>query len=648
MSKNKDKKSMKQAHQERVQRYQDYRKKEKTEDRAENTKGTLLRFVSLLKPFWLAVILVGITTLASSILNIFIPHMTGEVINAIAAEVKVKIAGGTISYDRITDTLIKLFLIFFSASLIQLVQQYTLAGISQKLVCNMRGQVNNKLSRLPLKYFDNNTKGEILSKVINDCDNLSNTLQNNIITVVSNSAQFIGALIFMIYYSSILSAIAIFFLPISLGISYGISRVSKKLFKKHWDQMGALNGHVEEMYTGHNIVRIFGRQKISVEEFNEINDELYNTTRKANFVSGTVPPLLRLINNLSFVMYCVVGGSMVANGVFDLGKVTAFIQYANQFSSPVTNIGNVINTIQSALASAERVFKLVDEEEEPSDGAKYTLEKLEGLQQYLPIEGDGSTYNRGQLVKGEVSFEDVSFRYLEDKPLIDNMDIDVKKGQLVAIVGPTGAGKTTFVNLLMRFYEIQGGAIKVDGINIRDLSRTDLRSLFGMVLQDTWLFKGTVKENIAYGREGATDEEVIEAAKAAKVHHFIETLPEGYESNLDEDGTNISQGQRQLLTIARALLADPEILILDEATSSVDTRTELQIQEAMKNLMENRTNFVIAHRLSTIKTADLILVMRRGTIVEKGSHDELLEQEGFYSALYQSQYTGGIPPEDDE
>jgi ATP-binding cassette subfamily B protein len=631
-----------------MNRYQAYRQKQKNMDRAENAKGTLKRFVLLLKPFWPLVLLVSFCALTAAVLNTLSPKMMGDVVDAISDQVDVKLAGGAISFEPIKMTLLNLFLIYFVSSIMQFIQQYTLAGISQKLVCSLRGQVNEKLSRLPLKYFDRNTKGEILSKIINDCDNLSNTLQTNITTVITNSVQFVGALAIMLYYSATLSAIPIAFLPVSMAISFGFSRISKKLFRKHWEQTGELNGHVEEMYTGHNIVKIFGRETASVEEFNEINENLYHITRKANFVSGVAAPLLRLVNNITFLLFCIVGGIMIIKGSFKLGTVTSFIQYANMFSSPVTNIGNIINTIQSALASAERVFRLLDEEEEPQDAPKYELLEQETEAVYFPLPKAAETSQGLQPVSGAVAFEDVSFRYLENKPLIDNMHIRVEPGQLAAIVGPTGAGKTTFVNLLMRFYDVCGGAITVDGIDIRDLSRNNLRSLFGMVLQDTWLFRGTIKENIAYGREGATDEEVIEAAKAAKVHHFIETLPEGYETQLDEEGSNISQGQRQLLTIARALLADPDILILDEATSSVDTRTELQIQEAMKTLMANRTNFVIAHRLSTIKMADVILVMRQGKIVEQGTHSDLIAQEGFYAALYHSQYTGGIPPEDGE
>lgn len=632
----------------RMHRYQAYRQKQKNADRAENAKGTIKRILLLLKPFWPFVCVVAICTLTAAVLNTLSPEMMGNVVNAISDQVKEKIAGRDISFDGIQNALFRLFVVYFAGTMMQFIQQYTLAGISQKLVCSLRGKVNEKLSRLPLKYFDQNTKGEILSKVINDCDNLSNTLQNNITSIITNSVQLVGALFMMLYLSATMSMIPIVFLPLSVLISYGISRVSKKLFRKHWEQMGELNGHVEEIYTGHNIVRLFGREKASVDEFNEINENLYEITKKANFISGLAAPLLRLINNITYVLFCIFGGIMITKGVFKIGDVTKFVQYSNMFSSPITNFGNMLNTFQSALASAERVFRLLDEEEEPKDAPKFELLEQGSEAAYLPLPKTASAPSNLKPVSGAVAFEDVSFRYLESKPLIDSMNIRVEPGQLAAIVGPTGAGKTTFVNLLMRFYDVRGGAITVDGIDIRDLSRNNLRSLFGMVLQDTWLFKGTIKENIAYGREGATDEDVFEAAKSAKVHHFIETLPEGYETQLDEEGSNISQGQRQLITIARALLADPDILILDEATSSVDTRTELQIQDAMKTLMANRTNFVIAHRLSTIKMADIILVMRQGTIVEQGTHEELLEQEGFYAALYQSQYTGGIPPEDGE
>ena len=491
---------------------------------------------------------------------------------------------------------------------------------------------------------------------MNDIDNLSGSLQNSMLTLVTGIVQVIGSLAMMIRTGNILmTLIAVFLVPVTGVISFRISKISKKWFRRYWDTLGSMNGHIEEMYTGHNIVRIFNHEERSVEEFRQINNSLCRNAFMANMISGILAPILTFVKNLNYVLLCIVGGAYyIANhlittggavtskypfmakfinsimkntGSMGLGDIQAFLTYSSNFTSPIINISKIINNIQSSLACAERVFNLLDEEEQAEDV---------------------TTNEPSGMANGHIEFRNVSFRYVEDRPLIDNLNLTAKPGNLIAIVGPTGAGKTTIVNLLMRFYDIQGGQILLDGTDIYTMSRDALRRNFGMVLQDTWLFKGTIRDNIAYAKPDATDEEIRAAAKAANIDEFIDSLPDGYNTLLAEDGTNLSQGQRQLLTIARAVLADPPVLILDEATSSVDTRTELKIQIAMKNLMKGRTSFVIAHRLSTIKNADNILVMRKGNIVEQGTHKQLLEADGFYALLYNSQYTEGIPPEDDE
>lgn len=617
-------------------KYAAYRKDGGKEQKPEHFKGTLTRLLEMLRPYKVAVIVVFIAASIATILNIFTPDVFGDIVEAFTGEInnKLTIPGYDMQFDLIISLMLQIFAFYFGNTFFTFIQQYIMAGVSQKLVCDIREKVNVKLSRMPLRYFDKNTKGEILSKIINDCDNLSSSLQNNITTVLTSLIQVIGVAIMMFIINWKLAIVSMILVPISGAFARVISKKSKKLFRVFWDRIGDLNGHIEEMYTGHNIVRIFNHEKEAIEEFDEIADNLQDASIRANFVSGLLRPILNFFSNFTYVLICFVGALIVLSmektepGTLNtnIGVVIAFIQYAGMFSGPINNIAGIINTIQSCLASAERVFTMIDEEDEPADNPKYELKNVQGV----------------------VEFQNISFRYLPEKPLIEGLSFKAEKGQLVAIVGPTGAGKTTLVNLLMRFYDVTGGAITLDGVDIREISRANLRAQFGMVLQDAWIFKGTVKQNIGYGRMDATDEEIIEAAKTAKLHDFIMSLPKGYDTMLEENGANISLGQRQLLTIARALLTDPAVLILDEATSSVDTRTELQIQEAMNNLMKGRTNFVIAHRLSTIKSADIILVMRRGAIVEQGTHEELLAANGFYASLYNSQYQGGIPPEDTE
>lgn len=579
------------------------------------TAGKLLKLLSKHK-LLVAVSLTG--GIIATILNIVGPLLLGDAVDVIQQQIMVRLSGQQINMTSIGKTLITLLAIYIGSAIFTFVQNYTMVGITQNVVRDMREKINQKISNLPLKYFDSNTKGEILSRITNDIDNISNTLQNNFTQIVTSSVTLIGVLAMMIYVSWEMTLITLSVIPACLIVALFIAKRSRKYFRAQWDRTGELNGHIEEMYNGHNIVKVFGHEKEAIEEFNEINEELYTSSRKAQFISGTIMPLLNFINNIGYVMICVAGGVYVFNRIITLGDVTSFITYSKMFTQPISDLGNIANNIQSSLASAERVFLLLDQEDEPKETAEYDLPSP----------------------KGEISFENVEFSYSPDKPLIRNFNLHVKPGQLIAIVGPTGAGKTTIVNLLMRFYDVNSGSIKIDGIDIRKLSRSQLRKAFGMVLQDTWLFKGTVHDNIAYSKENASDEDIKAAAVSAKANSFISTYADGYNMMLDEDGSNISQGQRQLLTIARAVLANPAVLILDEATSSVDTRTEILIQDAMEELMKDKTSFVIAHRLSTIRKADMILVMNDGQIVETGKHQELLEKGGFYAELYKSQFAG--------
>jgi ATP-binding cassette, subfamily B, multidrug efflux pump len=491
-------------------------------------------------------------------------------------------------------------------------------------VRRMRNDVNDKLTRLPLKYYDGRTHGEILSRITNDIEIVSSTLQQSLTQIITAIISIIGIIVMMLTISPLLTLIVVLVLPLSGIATAVITKRSQKQFVGQQKSLGEMNGLVEESYGGHNIVKAFGKEQENIDRFGHINKDLYGHTWKAQFLSGLMWPLVAFVSNLGYVAICVGGGIMVTNGSIKIGDIVSFIQYSRMFTQPIMQTANVANIIQSTVAGAERVFELLDEKEELPD-------KAEAIELKDP--------------QGDVVFDHVRFGYVEGEPLIHDLSIDVKQGQTVAIVGPTGAGKTTLVNLLMRFYDIQGGQVRVDGVNVMDLKRNGLRNVFGMVLQDTWLFNGTIRDNIAYGREGATEDEIIAAAKAAHAHHFIRTQPDGYNTILNEEASNISQGQKQLLTIARAVLKDPAVLILDEATSSVDTRTEVLIQKAMKSLMQGRTSFVIAHRLSTIRDADCILVMNHGDIVEKGTHKELLEKGGFYAELYNSQFAGSYTDE---
>lgn len=523
-----------------------------------------------------------------------------------------------IDFDYIGRIIVLLLVLYAISAVFIYIQQYLMAGVSQRTIYKLRQEVDQKLSRLPLKYFDGRTHGEILSRAVNDMDNIGSTLQQSLMQLVTSSLTLVGVMAMMLSISWSLTLIVLVTLPLSVIVVSGIAKRSQEYFRHQQKALGELNGHVEEMYTGHKIVKAFGHEAQAISEFDELNSTLREAGWRAQFVSGIIMPLMRFVGNLGYVLVAVVGGTMVTQNSISLGDVQAFIQYSSQFTMPITQLANIANVIQSTIASAERVFELLDEQEQVPEVAESEI----------------------VLAAGDVEFRHVKFGYSPDKILMHDINIKAEPGHMIAIVGPTGAGKTTLVNLLMRFYEVNDGKILVDGVDITKLKRGDLRCMFGMVLQDTWLFHGTIRDNIAYGRENATEEEIVNASKAAHADHFIRTLPEGYNTVLNEEATNISQGQKQLLTIARAFLANPQVLILDEATSSVDTRTELLIQGAMSKLMKDRTSFVIAHRLSTIRNADLILVMNHGTIIEQGTHEGLLAQNGFYAELYNSQFRG--------
>ncbi|GGG19728.1 ABC transporter ATP-binding protein [Paenibacillus aceti] len=592
-------------------------------EKAKDFKGTLRRLIYYLAPHKTQLLAVLLMAILSTVFSVLSPkvmgHATTKLFEGIMAKMK-GVPGASIDFQYVGQIILILIGLYLLSAAFGYIQQYLMAGVAQKTVYDLRREVNDKLSRLPLKYFDARTHGEILSRVTNDVDNISSTLQQSLTQLITSVLTIIGVIVMMLSISPLMTLIAILTLPLSIVAITSIAKKSQKQFLRQQKELGELNGHVEEMYTGHNVVKAFGREQRSLDEFNEVNERLYQAGWKAQFISGVIMPIMSFIGNIGYVLVSVVGGILVTKGRIAIGDVQAFIQYARQFTQPVAQTANIANIIQSTVASAERVFEILDEEEEVAESDHSVA---------LPE------------AKGNVAFEHVKFGYDPNNILIEEMNINVSKGQTIAIVGPTGAGKTTLINLLMRFYEVTEGRITVDGVNITDMKRGDLRSLFGMVLQDTWLFNGTIRDNIAYGREGATEEEIIQAAKTAHADHFIRTLPGGYDTILNEEASNISQGQKQLLTIARAILADPAILILDEATSSVDTRTEVYIQKAMNVLMKGRTSFVIAHRLSTIKDADLILVMNHGTVIEKGTHTELLAEGGFYADLYNSQFTGG-------
>lgn len=587
-------------------------------EKAKDLKGTTRKLLAYMGRYKIALVLVMLFAIGGTAFNIIGPKVlskaTTELFNGLMAKV-----GGTggIDFVKIGNILLLLLLLYLFSALLSFVQGYIMTGVSQKLSYRFRREISEKINRMPLAYFESKTVGDVLSRITNDVDTLGQSLSQSITTLITSLTTIVGVLIMMLSISPLMTLIALVILPIS-GMLIGlVMKFSQKYFVAQQSYLGKLNGQIEETFSGHNIIRAFNREEKSLAEFAQTNGALYGSAWKSQFISGMMHPIMNFVGNLGYVAVAISGSILAIRGVIDVGEIQAFIQYVKNFTQPIVQLAQVSNMFQSAAAAAERVFEFLEEQEEDM-----TVEKPVHLEK----------------TEGAVSFEHVRFGYTPEKTIIKDFSCEVKPGQMVAIVGPTGAGKTTVVKLLMRFYDVAEGAIRVDGHDIRDFNRSELRESFGMVLQDTWLFKGTIMENIRYGRLDATDEEVIAAAKAAHAHHFIQTLPGGYQMELNEDASNVSQGQKQLLTIARAILADNPILILDEATSSVDTRTEVRIQKAMNNLMRGRTSFVIAHRLSTIKDADMILVMKDGDIVEQGNHSELLAKNGFYAALYNSQF----------
>ncbi len=598
-------------------------------EKAKNFKGTMKKLISYLKPFTASIIIVIIFAVGSAAFSIIGPKVLGKATTNIFKGLVGKITGSGvgIDFEYIGRILLILLILYIISTLFSFVQGFIMSGVTQKVSYNLRKEISEKINRMPLKYFDNKTHGEVLSRVTNDVDTVSQNLNQSMTQVITSITTLIGVLIMMISISGIMTGATLLILPISMFLISVVVKKSQKHFRNQQKYLGNVNGQVEEVYGGHNIVKAFNGEEEAIREFNKLNDKLYDSAWKSQFLSGMMMPIMTFVGNLGYVVVSILGGWLAIKKTIEVGDIQSFIQYVRSFNQPIAQSAQIANLMQSTAAAAERVFEFLAEEEE-----------VQFAENPIKIKNLLLSEDEGEEIQGEVNFENVHFGYKEDKIIINDFSAHVKPGQKVAIVGPTGAGKTTMVKLLMRFYDVNSGAILIDGHNIQDFNRQDLRSIFGMVLQDTWLFNGSIKENIRYGRLNANDDEVIAAAKAANVDHFVKTLPDGYDMILNEEANNVSAGQKQLLTIARAILADPKILILDEATSSVDTRTEVLIQKAMDNLMKGRTSFVIAHRLSTIRDADLILVMKDGDIVEQGNHNELLAANGFYANLYNSQF----------
>ena len=587
-------------------------------EKAKDFKGTMKKLMTYIGKYKFAVATVIVFAIGSTIFSIIGPKIlskaTTELFNGLVAKIK---GTGGIDFDKIGKILLILLTMYLVSAVFSFIQGWIMTGVTQKLCFRFRKEISEKIDRMPMKYFESRTVGEVLSRITNDVDTLGQSLNQSVTILITSVTTIIGVLIMMLTISPLMTLIAFVILPISALLISLVIKHSQKYFFTQQEYLGKINGQVEEVFSGQNVIKVFNREEVVKKTFEENNDVLYQSAWKSQFFSGMMQPIMMFVGNLGYVAVAISGSMLAIKGTIEVGDIQAFIQYVRSFTQPITQVAQVSNMLQSMAAATERVFEFLEEEEEDQFAEN-------------PVHDEN--------LQGSVTFEHVKFGYDEDKIIIHDFNSQISPGQTVAIVGPTGAGKTTMVKLLMRFYDVNEGAIKVDGYDIRDFNRSELRENFGMVLQDTWLFKGTIMENIRYGRLDATDEEVIEAAKAAHAHHFISTLPGGYQMELNEEASNVSQGQKQLLTIARAILADNRILILDEATSSVDTRTEARIQKAMNNLMKGRTSFVIAHRLSTIKDADLILVMKDGDIIEQGTHKELLEQQGFYADLYNSQF----------
>lgn len=587
-------------------------------EKAKDFKGTIKKLSKYLSAYKIGLIFVLLFAIGSTIFNIVGPKILGKATTEIFTGLVGKVSGGTgINFGKIAEILIFLMCLYVLSAVFSFIQGYVMTGISQKLTYRFRKEISEKINRMPMNYFDTRTHGEVLSRVTNDVDTLSQSLNQSATQIITSFTTIIGVLIMMLSISPLMTLVALLILPVSLGLISMIVKHSQRHFKNQQEYLGHVNGQVEEVYSGHNIVKAFNKEEDVIREFDETNEILYQSAWKSQFFSGMMMPIMQFVGNLGYVVVAILGGYLAIKQKIEVGDIQSFIQYVRNFTQPITQAAQVANMLQSTAAASERVFEFLEEEEE-DQLAEHPV-SVEGLE-------------------GNVEFDHVHFGYNADKIIINDFSAKVKQGQKIAIVGPTGAGKTTMIKLLMRFYDVNSGAILIDGHNLKDFNRSELRQMFGMVLQDTWLFHGSIKDNIRYGKLDATDEEVIEAAKAAHVHRFVQTLPNGYDMELNEEASNVSQGQKQLLTIARAILADPKILILDEATSSVDTRTEVRIQKAMDNLMRGRTSFIIAHRLSTIRDADLILVMKDGDIIEQGNHEELLKQNGFYAELYNSQF----------
>jgi ATP-binding cassette, subfamily B, multidrug efflux pump len=587
-------------------------------EKAKDFKGTIRKLIKYMSRYKIGVGAVLLFAVGSVIFNIFGPKILGNAITEIFTGVMAKLGGnGGIDFHKVGLILLTVIVLYAASAVFNFIQGWIMTGITQKICFGLRREISEKINRMPMKYFESMTIGEVLSRITNDVDTLNTGLNQSVTTLITSVTTLIGISVMMLTISPLMTLIAFIILPISAGLLSILVKFSQKFFKNQQKYLGKVNGQVEEVYSGHNVVKAFNREDAALEEFSDTNQKLFESAWKSQFISGMMMPIMNFVGNLGYVGVVISGGLLVIKGTISIGDIQAFIQYIRQFTQPISQAAQVINMVQSMAAGAERVFQFLAEEEEDQT-----------------VENPASKYD----IRGGVSFDHVRFGYTPEEIIIKDFTCEVAPGQMVAIVGPTGAGKTTMVKLLMRFYDVLSGSIKIDGHDLRSFNRSELREGFGMVLQDTWLFKGSIKENIRYGRLDASDEEVVAAAKAAQVDHFIMTLPEGYNTELNEEASNVSEGQRQLITIARAILADKPILILDEATSSVDTRTELGIQKAMAYLMEGRTSFVIAHRLSTVREADVILVMRDGDIVEFGTHEQLLDKNGFYADLYNSQF----------